>query len=299
MAGLSTILIVGASVAIGAYGARTDKRRRTAVLRTIAERRRGTLDTGGWFGNPLVDIDLSDGVEIRISMWSTKHGKFTEYSVTLPSPGLPAFDLEPPGVLDRITQALGTQDITTGDHDFDQAFVLEGRDAGAIRRVWRSARTRRLAVAYRSSRLKCEGSRMRLLQPVIESVEQVETGIDLLLELARCDPYAFAVLDELPEGDVHSTAGGFHEAELPGPSRIRIGPLQRDGIVRSCARTAALGALPPDAETQVTALGATLEQTDAEVRIWWPSVEDDVRRLTAAADLLRRLASGPALGVFR
>ncbi len=284
-----------------AFSSVREKRRRAAILRRVSEERDGTLDVNGVFGDPSVTVRFHDGIEMKISMFTREKKGHTEYKIIVPAPGLPTFKLGPPGVTDRVKVALaiGLRDITVGVKGFDEAFVLEGRDAGAIERVWSEARARQMAGAFASSRIECEGAVLRLLQPVIESAAQVDLGIALLLELARSDPYGQHVLADLPEGSLRKTDDGFYEVELPGPSRIFVGPQEWSGYVRTCAWTAAIGAVSTDAETQVTALGATLEQTETELRICWPSVEADVRRLTAAVDLLRRLATGPQLGVFR
>jgi hypothetical protein len=251
------------------------------------------------FGAPSVKLRFPDGVEMKISLTTSRRKDHTEYNVTIPAPGLPTFRLTPADVTDRIKEAVGARDIAVGVHGFDEAFMLEGRDAGAIERMWPDARARLMAGAFAWSRIDCDGATLRLLQPVIESAAQVDLGIGLVLELARSDPYGQHVLGELPEVSLHTTVDSFYEARLPGPSRISVGPQMRDGYVRTCAWTAAIGAVSADAETQVTALGATLEQTETELRICWPSVQADVRRLTEAVELLRRLASGPQLGVFR
>lgn len=299
MPGITTsIVIAGAGVVVAVATARADKRRRVAMLRHVGERRSGTLDTGGLFGNPQLHIRFHDGVELTISMWSARHGRYTEYNAILPPPGLPECKVSPAGLAGRMGRALGVQDIHTNNDAFDAAFIVKGDDEVLVRRLWSRKRAQTMTLAFPTSRLECGGVRAMLLQPVIESVEQVETGIDLILELARSDPYGQGVLGDLPEAEVKH-GDRFLEVELPGPSPIRIGPAEREGGVRTCARTVAIGSLPPGAETQVTALGATLEQTEQELRIWWPSIETDVRRLTAAADLLRQLASGPSLGVFR
>jgi len=295
---VTSLLIVGAGVAVAAFTARGEKRRRTAIMRAVAERRHGTLEPGGWFGNPLLEITHGDGIEIRVSMWSTKHGRFTEYNAIIPAPGLPVCRVAPTGFTGRVGKVLGAQDIEVGLVAFDETFVVKGDDPAVVRRLWPTARARDMALAFRTSRIECDASTIKLLQPVIESAEQIESGIDLVLGLARSDPFGLTVLGELPEAKLRH-GDRFVQALLPGPSRIQIGPVEQGGIVRTCARTAAIGPLPPDAVTSVSALGATLETSDQELTISWPSVEDDPRRLTAAAELLRRLASGPSLGVFR
>lgn len=300
MPGITTsIVIAGAGIVVAVATARADKRRRVAMLRQVGERRSGMLDTGGLFGNPRLEINFHDGIELTVSMWSTKHGKYTEYNAVLPPPGLPVFAVAPAGFTGTVARALGFDfDIETGNEQFDKQFVVRGKDALVLRRLWSRARAQEMALAFPTSRLECDATRIKLLQPIIESVDQVELGIELVLELARCDPYGQHVLGELPEAQVKH-GDRFLSVELPGPSRITIGPVEREGTVRTCARTAAIGALPDDAATQVTSLGASLEQTEHELQIWWPSVEAEPRRLTAAAQVLRRLASGPSLGVFR
>lgn len=298
MPAITSLLIVGGAVAVTVATARSDKRRRVKILRAVAEQRRGELDTGGWFGNPLLQLRLHDGISLRISMWSTKHGRYTEYSAALPPPGLPVCKLIPATLTGRLGKALGAQDIEIGDATLNETFLVKGYDPAIVRRLWANDSVRDLARAFPTSRLECDATSIKLLQPVIENAAQVEVGIDLVVELARCDPYAQHVLGELPEAAVKH-GERFLEVELPGPSRVRVGPVERDGAVRTCVRTAAVGPLPDGAETQVTVLGATLEQTEHELQIWWPSVEADARKLTAAVDVLRRLASGPSLGVFR
>jgi hypothetical protein len=295
---ITSLLIVGGAVALTVATARSDKRRRVKILRAVAERRRAELDTGGWFGNPLLSLRLHDGIRLRISMWSTKHGRYTEYAAALPPPGLPACKVVPVSLTGRVGKALGAQDIEIEDGTFNQAFIVKGDDPAVVRRLWSRPYAQDMALAFTTSRLECDERSIKLLQPIIESVGQVELGIDLVLDLARADPYGQHVLGELPEASIKH-GDRFVEVELPGPSRVRVGPVERAGIVRTCVRTSAVGPLPDEAETQVTALGATLQQTEHELQIWWPSVETDMRRLTSAVDVLRRLAGAPSLGVFR
>jgi hypothetical protein len=175
---------------------------------------------------------------------------------------------------------------------------VKGDDPEVVRRLWPSERALEMAFAFANCQLECDHATIKLTRPRIEDVDEVERDIDLLLDLARCDPYGLNVLADLPEASLRH-GDRFLHVELPGPSRIEVGPVERDGVVRTCARTAAVGVVPDEAATLVTAQGATLEQTEHEVRIWWPSIEVDPRRLIVATDLLRQLASGPSLGVFR
>jgi len=296
---VTSLLILGAGVTVAAYTARGEKRRRLAILRYVAQQRNGTLDVGGWFGNPRLEMRQRDGTEVTVSMWSTKHGAFTELDALIPAPGLPRCKLVPAGFTGGLAKALGAQDIEIGHPAFDDAFNVKGEDGVVIRRVFARARARELALLVPKSRLECDGSRIKLLQPVIESVEQVGAGIDLVLELARSDPYGLHVLGELPEAQLVRETTGLVRAQVPGPSPILVGPAFTGGLVRTCVRTAATGTLPPDAETLVTPTGGYLEQTPLELRIWWRGIETDRRRLGAAIDLLRRLSSAPAQGVFR
>ncbi len=268
------------------------------MLRTVAERRNGSFDPGGWFGNPRVEIRHGDGIEIRVSMWSTRNSRCTEYLANIPAPGLPICKVSPTSFSASVGRVFGFQDIDVGVESFDRAFMVKGDDPEVVKRLWPNARALEMVFAFASSQLECDHATIKLTRPLIEGVEQVERDLDLILDLARSDPYGLNVLGDLPEASLRHT-DRFLQVELPGPSRITIGPVDQGGVVRTCARTAAMGAVPDDAETLVTAVGATLEQTEHELRLWWPGIEADPRRLTAAADVLRRLASGPQLGVFR
>ena len=122
-----------------------------------------------------------------------------------------------------------------------------------------------------------------------------------MISLAQADPYGIAALRKLPEA-VMRTGEKFPQAHLPGPQPIIVGPIERDGIATTCARTAATlaGELPAATRPLVASLGTgKVEQTDHETRVCWPTIETDERRLVAAVELLRTVAMGPSLGVFR
>jgi hypothetical protein len=296
---ISSLLIIGGGIAVASFAARSEKRRRRAILTYIAKTRHGSLDAGGWFGNPRLQLSQRDGFDLTISMWSTKHGAYTEYNATLLSPGLPECRVTPTGFTGEVAKALGAQDIEIGHGAFDDVFTVKADDAPAVKRMWSRSRARELALLHPKSRLECDGARLKLLQPVIDDVEQVETGIALILELAQSDPFGMKILGELPEAQLARDVRGFVRAQVPGPSPILVGPVARGKVVRTCVRTAAIGTLPPDAEALVAPTGGALEQTATELQIWWPAIETDRRRLLAAVDAVRRLSVGPAQGVFR
>ena len=296
---ITSLIIVGGGITVAAFTARGEKRRRIGVLRTVSERHHGSLDLGGLFGNPQLHLRFGDGIEIRVSMWSTKNERYTEYKAIVPAPGLPVCKVAPTGFTGWVGKVLGAQDIEVGHAAFDDAFTVKGDDPGVVRRLWPKLRAQDMAYVFASCQFQCDLSTIKLIQPLIATVEQAELAIELILDVARCDPYGLNVLTDLPEASLRH-GDRFLQVELPGPTRIMLGPIDTDGIVRTCARTASIGGtVPADAETLVTAQGATLEQTEHELRIWWPSVESDPRRLTAAIDILRHLAGGPSLGVFR
>jgi hypothetical protein len=293
--GVTSFVILGGAIAAGMIGARSAKRRRTAILQAVAKRRNGRLDVGGWFGNPLLELVHADDIEIDVSMFSTRSAELTEVRMQVPEPGLPAFSIAQHG----ITSALGlAHRVTIGERLFDATFSIKATDIALVRRMWPRERAQRMYAVAPKGTLECKGIDVKLIVPVIDTIEQVEGAVELLLELARCDPYGITALAQLP-GATMVEDDGFTRAELPGPSRVLIGPFVEGGIARTCARVPATGDLAEDVEPRIVALGATLQQTHTEVRIWWAGIETESKRLLGAYEVLRAVAAGPSLGVFR
>jgi hypothetical protein len=251
--------------------------------------------------NLIGDRGDADKIRVEVTLWSTKHASFTEYWAHLPRPGSVQFKITPSHVGSRLTRLLGAQDVEIGHPEFDAIFVVKTRDEAVLRRLWTTDRARKMFLVFDTTQVDCDGEVLHMLEPRIESVEQIAAGVELLLDLARADPFGLSVLRRLPEASLAVTER-FPYAVVPGPHPIHIGPIERDGHTVTCARTAATasGQPPPAATGLLAALGeGKLEIGEAETRVCWPAIEDDPRRLVAAIDLLRLLVTGPSLGAFR
>lgn len=287
------VIIVGAGIAVAAWSARGEARRRTAMLRDIASRRGGSVD-----GPRLVG--MIDGLRVEVKLWSTKHARFTEYWVHAAEPGTASFKIAAQGFTSWVGKQLGAQDVELGYAPFDAKFTVKARDSELVRRVWTREQARKLLEEYPSSQIDCDSTRIHLLEPTIEGIAQIERGLDFVLSLAKTDAYGIAALQALPEA-VMRPVDGFPHAHVPGPQPILVGPRVHDGIVRTCARTTATTAeLPMAVKPLLAAIGdGKVEMTDIETRVCWPTIETDTRRLMSAVELLRTVAMGPSLGVFR
>jgi hypothetical protein len=307
---LLAFLAGGAVVALAAWAGKREQRRRIAMLEALTARVGGHVEQE-WFRTPrlvarvagagLTAAGAADKIRVEITLWSSKHGSFTEYWAHLPPPGSVEFKITPSHVGSRLTRLLGAQDVEIGHPEFDAIFVVKSPDEVTLRRLWTTDRARKMFLVFAGMPIDCDGQVLHMIEPRIESEEQIADGVEFLLDLARADPFGLRVLRRLPEATLVANAR-FPYAVVPGPQPIHVGPIARDGRSVTCARTAAVatGQPPPAAGALLAALGGgKLEITDAETRVCWPAIEDDPRRLVAAIELLRLLVTGPSMGVFR
>jgi hypothetical protein len=294
------LLAAGAMTVVAALTMRADHRRRVALLRALVERRGGTLNTA----SAIWTLELQDGIRLEISFYTSKHSNETIYWVHVPPPGTAWFKIGSAALTDFVGKLFGADDIELGDPAFDDKYVVKARDPAAVRRMWTRERMRELERHFATARIESDGMVVNLREPAhARTVDALEQGIDFLLRLVSSDPFGLNALSALPEA-VMRQGDRFAYAELPGPQPILVGPHEIDQVARTSAWTAAVGdpkaELPPGAEELLIAIGTgTLRRTDHEVRVMWPTIETDQRRLVSAIELLRMLATGPRLGVFR
>jgi hypothetical protein len=308
-------VIVAVALPAALYLSARERRRRYALMIEVAHHRRGHADSGGLFGNPSAEI-ASDGVVIRVHT-TTKHDGYTEWTAQVPHPGTVAF---------RVRPALGAssaRDVVVGTHDgFDDRFVVETPDPGAVRRVWTESNAKVMTIWFGTSTLRSSGHELALTRPrVAVEPRDIERGIDLLLDIARTDTWGIQALRSLDDATFHDDGSPFPYATIAGPGQIRIGPelLGQRAATRARAQghtasgTAVVDIvdglptdageptpLPPYVAHYAHALGtAHIGWSEREISITWPGIETDPRRLQSAISLLRELARAPAMGVFR
>lgn len=292
------VAIVGG---IGLIATHYKKRWASTVLLAVAESR------GGSVAGNVYTVTL-EGVELEVTFFSYKSARQTQYEAKLPPPGTPWFKITP-GKVGRVGQLFGAQDIELGDPTVDDQFVVKARDPATVRRLWTRECIRDLNALWKPE-IVSDGTTVHLREGRIHtSAQAIVQGIDFLLRLARADAFGLQSLSTLPEAVVH--AGGtrdednrFGYMEVPGPQPIYVGPIEREQIARTSAWTNTAGdptaELPAGAAELVNATGeGQLTRTETELRVTWPSIETDERRLIAAIDLLRLLSSGARVGVFR
>jgi hypothetical protein len=287
------LLAFGGTIAVSVLFSRREKRRQRALLAKVGEKYGAAVQVPA-IGNPFLQLTRDDGTTIVIKTWQTDGDQTTEIVARIAAPGLPQCRILPPG---SNTLKAFRQDIEIGDPVFDDTFKVKGEDPVLVQRMWREPHVRALALRVNGTYVESNGRDVKVLQDVSARAVHIEAGIELVFELVRSDPYGMGVLAELPEAQIRRDPDGFAQAHLPG--LVIVGPYSNGEVVRTCVRTARGGELAVDAATLVTEAGASLQVADDELRIWFSGIETDVARLTAAAELARRLSSPPAHGVFR
>ena len=302
---LTFLLLAGLSPFF--YVAWSRSRTWTAAIEEVARRRGASLvpeERGsGWIGLELTE----DGIHLRVLK---DRGEFTTAFVTWRARPLP------PGTIEFEIQPL-TRHITAR---FQDDFAIEG-DRRTLARIWGPSEARLMLRFFASGRLSGHRDRIELRQRVGRvSPEWVEAGLDLVLRLARSDPFGLRELRELA-GARDSTGGDLPGVVIDGPFPISIGPVQLEGRTVTEARAElsttvepgelaveadrplrgpALHDLPAHAVEQLGRIGsAHVDWTRREAVIRWHEIEGDRRRLESAIEFLRILGRPPARGVFR
>ncbi|MBW2527659.1 MAG: hypothetical protein JRI23_25985 [Deltaproteobacteria bacterium] len=125
-----------------AYGRRVD-----AAWRVAAEQLRGEYEprAGPWYNRVRrIDAEL-DGTAVAIDHYTVSTGKssqvFTRLTAAVTFPGKLKLRVYPKHALSGLADALGFQDVPTGDADFDERFVVKANDED-LARSWLSPRVR-------------------------------------------------------------------------------------------------------------------------------------------------------------
>lgn len=293
---VATVLVAACAAVLGLLAQRESGRRRE-VLRQVADRHGGRVDAASW-GGARLEVTI-DGVSIQVEMWSTKHAEATEWHAQLPAPGTVGFDFFREGIAGAIGKALGGQDVVLGtDAAFDREYVVRTRDAAALRRVLSPATTlRTLRAAYPEGlHVGCDGRRLDLRWPrIARSTDPVDTGIDLVMAIARADVFGLAALRALAGARLHTGDSELPYAVIDGPGDIVIGPAWIDDQLVTRARAATARA----PKTTGSLPGCRIEQVADAVTITWSAIETDPAILGEAIALLQQLARPPSQGVFR
>jgi len=287
-------------------------------LEELARRRNGLMFRAGSRTSSFVEI-REDAVHISVRPSGGIFGLSATWTAELEDPGV-VFRIFP-----RRAAVLFSNKVLTGDRDFDRLFLMDGDDPDMVRRLWTSKARAILIKRFPDCRMSGSAA-----TGVIELVhgkqfpgaDVLVSGVDLLLEMVRADPYGLRVLRNL-EGARRDPGRG---RRLPGvvmdsPGKIRVAPEWVDGRTSTGARGDVAAALEPDAvrvadgvvldateadglpgdaRHQLPMLGtARVEWTQLEATVRWTAVETDPQRLQAAVDILRVLGRPPAAGVFR
>jgi hypothetical protein len=250
-----------------------------------------------------------------------------------PSGGLFGFsvgwtaELEDPGVVFRISPWSSavpfSRRVATGDREFDALFQTSGDDPDTVRRVLTSRARAILVKRLLACGMSGSATEIQLwCAKEFPSADVLVSGVDLLVEMARADPYGLRVLRNL-KGATRDPGRGqrLPGVVLEGPGRIRVGPRSSDAGTSTRARGDGFAALAPgvvrveggavldateaeelpgDARHALRLLGtARVEWTRLEATISWPAIETDLERLQAAVDILRVLGRPQGAGVFR
>jgi len=270
------------------------------MLRPIARKVGATFTKGGLPSRPKMRYTTHDGIAVHVRLFTTKDAEHAVYELTVPPPGVGVFALHPLmlDVLHKdLTGVLG-KDIVVGEPELDKAFKIKGPDEGMVRRVWTLPFARTVATRFTLTRFKSDGSKLSL-EHIIQAESQVADHLELGLQIARCDAYGVQALRELPEARLVPDARGLLQAEVPGPSRVVVGPQRHDNVMRTRVEIAAALQVPEDTRRRIESLGAVVETSTEATRIVWPSIEADRQRLLGAVEILRQLSSGTSLGAFR
>lgn len=256
------------------------------LLAPFATTNAGTITRTGLAREPSLRFVTPDQVRVVITFWRLGGIVYTRLELTPPIP-LPRFDIDT-----RFLVNLPEEATKRG-----RAFASRGPDAALVIRIW----TQPFATKLAERRVNCFASSkgdVLVVEQEGASHEIVEGLLALALEIVRFDVYGIRVMAEIPDATLVSE-GGFVHAEVPGPSRIVIGPTTRRKV--TCTRAtlwSAVRDISEDVRQRVGQLGASIETTADATAITWPTIEDQRDRLLAAIMILRQLA-GTSLGAFR
>jgi len=259
------------------------------ILRSIASRVGGDIS-----GPSRVRYTTPDGVQVQIALANTRSAQQAIIDLTPPPPGVPRFDVDP-GLLAGIFR----KDIVVGHQALDARFKIKSSDEALVRRVWTQPFANDVATHFRKCRFVSNGTTLTIRHSQMDVYEnEIMEQVDVGLAIVRFDAYGTRVLGELPEAVLVRDQHGFPQAEVPGPSRIVVGPVCPDRITYTRATIAMPSTVTDDMRRRIAQLGAVLESVVERTTIAWPSIEADRERLISAVEILRQLG-GTSVGAFR
>ena len=316
---VTVMILIGSIALVRSQRREIDRmgQERTDILSRVARSRGGRSGTTrAAFEIAGVRIDVILELDAMVQPWAP----ISTWKAALPAPGTARFKLFPRSEKSLASIALGLDEIETADRAFDDHFVMRSPAPAHVRALWTEA-LRALALhQFRTATLSSTGAELELrVRGVAHTVANVERGIELLLAIARVDVFGLDVLRSLPDAVLApSEQPGVY---VKGPGAIWIGLHEASRHVRvtrargdasglapfpplrvALDRTdaAELAPLPERLRARARELGdARIENAGGEVSITWDEIERTPERLVAAIELLRGLAGGPSLGVFR
>jgi hypothetical protein len=182
-------LVFTAIVVIIVVIARVANKNKEQAWRELAARLRIDYEPGKLFKRAAISGRLR-GRSLRMythsSGTSQSRTTYTRIDLALDNPENKFFSLGPEGLLSQIGEALGAQDITTGDLQFDQRFVVKARPPEVAKRSLYDAMLRdRLSQAH-AMRVTTHGPILRHTKLGVETdVDYSLWLIELLLDLAE------------------------------------------------------------------------------------------------------------------
>lgn len=279
---LDAVLVGLLAVGLGAAAIRVAARQRRqlhALMSSVAASRGGVTSDPGWFPEPTLHL-IREGLQLRVEMDVGRADRgLTRWRARLTAPGTVRFTLS--------------------------GSTLDAHDPACARRVVTSGMMMSLLNDLRGGRIASTGREVVLVwHDLPTSAEQIERGIDLLVEIAAADPFGLDALRSLPGAAYRASETALPHVELEGPGDVTIGPIWQDGRVLTRARAHAGSegegiTIDPRFTSAALRLGGELCRSDRELAITWPGIETDPQRLEGAVELLRGLGSPPSMGVFR
>ncbi len=332
IAELIAVSFAGSAAAALGMSARRERRRRRMWKDVAIELGAEPSETRSALTGAVVAFDVEVGVaRVHVDSYREEFGglrsRYTRACAMYPQRAAPKFRVFGHGLLSSLGKKLGAVDIELGHEHFDRRYAVKSDDVDGVRKIWSETARRIVMDKLPSADARSNGSRLQVRIPGwCRDREKLLALIELTGELASADLYGRAALRAIAGGTYFETEGEWIQrtapkVELHLPQRVLIGPIARNGVLKTVAYVAeaprdfvamqaqvqcgrvspdeALASLPSKIQTQLPHVGDGLLMVGKDLRFIWDGVETDPGNLRRCADMLSGLATGIEEGVYR